>query len=67
LAAASPRYGGERHAVTSMRSRLMAYCKGFPGAKDLRQRLCHVDSIAGVEDLAAVSLEHAARRGAVPD
>lgn len=66
LASDSPRYGGERHAVTSMRSRLMAYCKGFPGAKELRQRLCHVDSIAAIEDLASVSLEHAARLEALP-
>jgi hypothetical protein len=34
----------------------MAYCKGFPGAKDLRQRLCQVDSVAAVEGLAEVSL-----------
>jgi hypothetical protein len=34
----------------------MAYCKGFPGAKELRQRLCHVGSVAEVEDLAAFSL-----------
>ena len=42
--------------ATAMRSRLMAYCKRFPGAKDLRQRLCHVSSVAQVEDLAASSL-----------
>jgi tRNA-dihydrouridine synthase B len=34
----------------------MAYCKGFPGAKELRQKLCQVTSISQVEDLAAVSL-----------
>jgi len=57
LAAESPRYGSdERHAITSMRARLMAYCKGFPGAKDLRQRLCHVASVAAIEDLAASAL-----------
>jgi tRNA-dihydrouridine synthase B len=66
LAATHPRYGDERHAITALRSRLMAYCKGFPGAKDLRQRLCHVASIAAVEDLAAVSLAHAARHEALP-
>jgi hypothetical protein len=37
----------------------MAYCRGFPGAKELRQRLCHVVSLAEVEDLAAYSLVRA--------
>jgi len=31
-------------------------CKGFPGAKDLRLRLCQVDSVSPVEDLAAYCL-----------
>ncbi|HEX5789571.1 MAG TPA: tRNA dihydrouridine synthase DusB [Luteolibacter sp.] len=53
------RHPGERQALTGMRSRLMAYCKGFPGARELRQRLCHVVSIAEVEDLAAFSLKRA--------
>jgi tRNA-dihydrouridine synthase B len=61
LAVASGRYGNEVQALTAMRSRLMAYCKGFPGARELRQRLCHVDSIAAVEDLAAFSLEQELR------
>ena len=39
-----------------MRSRLMAYCKGFPGAKAIRQSLCHVASVAEVEALAARGL-----------
>ncbi len=34
--------GDERQTLIGMRSRLMAYCKGFPGAKELRQRLCQV-------------------------
>ena len=42
--------------MMSMRARLMAYCKGFPGAKELRQRLARVESIAEVEDIAAASL-----------
>ena len=57
LAVASGRNGNERQTLTAMRSRLMAYCKGFPGAKDLRQKLCHVASVAEVEDLAAASLQ----------
>jgi tRNA-dihydrouridine synthase B len=52
----SGRHGDERQSITSLRSRLMAYCKGFPGARELRQRLCHVASIAEVEDLAAASI-----------
>lgn len=56
LAAGSRRYGNERHAMMAMRARLMAYCKGFPGAKELRQRLCRVESVAEVEDIAAASL-----------
>jgi tRNA-dihydrouridine synthase B len=53
MAVSSGRYGDEKQTLTSMRSRLMAYCKGFPGAKGLRQRLCHVASVSEVEDLAA--------------
>ena len=56
LAVESGRHGDERQTLTSLRSRLMAYCKGFPGAKELRQQLCQVASVAAVEDLAAHSL-----------
>ncbi len=59
LAVTSGRHGNEKQTLTAMRSRLMAYCKGFPGAKELRQRLCHVGSIAEVEDLAAFSVSRA--------
>jgi len=59
MAVESGRYGSEKQTLTAMRSRLMAYCKGFPGAKELRQRLCHVSSITAVEDLAAHSLNRA--------
>lgn len=65
LAVESSRYGGkEKQTITAMRARLMAYCKGFPGAKPLRQRLCTVDSITAVEDLAA---EHLAGKIIVPE
>lgn len=60
MAAESRRYGAERHAIMAMRSRLMAYCKGFPGAKELRQRLARVESVAAVEEIAEWSLAHAA-------
>ncbi len=57
LAIQSTRYGGsEKQTIMAMRARLMAYCKGFPGAKPLRSRLCQVASLAAVEDLAAEHL-----------
>ena len=56
LAVDSRRNGTEKQTLTAMRSRLMAYCKGFPGAKELRQKLCHVSSVSEVEDLAVESL-----------
>jgi len=57
LAVESSRYGGvERQTMMAMRSRLMAYCKGFPGAKPLRQRLCTVSSLMELEDLSAAYL-----------
>ncbi|MBC8128030.1 MAG: tRNA dihydrouridine synthase DusB [Gloeobacteraceae cyanobacterium ES-bin-144] len=59
MAVGSHRYGDERQTLTAMRSRLMAYCKGFPGAKELRQRLCQVASVVEIEDLAAYSLGRA--------
>jgi tRNA-dihydrouridine synthase B len=52
LAVASGRQGDERQTLTALRSRLMAYTKGFPGARDLRQHLCHVVSVAEVAALA---------------
>jgi tRNA-dihydrouridine synthase B len=56
LAVESGRNGNEKQTLTAMRSRLMAYCKGFPGAKELRQKLCQVSSIGEVEALAEYSL-----------
>jgi tRNA-dihydrouridine synthase B len=63
LAAESGRGGDEKQTLTGMRSRLMAYCKGFPGARELRQKLCHVGSVAEVEDLAAISIAQVERAG----
>ena len=60
MASESRRYGTERHAIMAMRARLMAYCKGFPGAKELRQKLCKVESVAQVEAIAEASLTIAA-------
>lgn len=60
MMAESGRFSSEKYAITAMRSRLMAYCKGFAGAKELRQKLCQVTSVAEIEDLAAWSLGVAA-------
>jgi len=57
MAVHSDRYGNERQSIMAMRSRLMTYCKGFPGAKPLRQRLCTVSSVSEVEDLASDYLD----------
>ena len=56
LAVTSQRYGHERHAMMAMRGRLLAYCKGFSGAKELRQLLAKVESVSQVEDIAAIGL-----------
>ncbi len=45
LAVENGRHGNERQTLTAMRSRLIACCKGFPGAKGLRWKLCHVISL----------------------
>lgn len=56
LAITSQRYGGERHALMAMRSRLVAYCKRFAGARELRQQLTAVTCMSEIEDIAAHSL-----------
>lgn len=56
IAVESRRNGNEKQTLTAMRSRLIAYCKGFSGARELRQKLCHVSSISEIEDLAEQSL-----------
>jgi tRNA-dihydrouridine synthase B len=39
-----------------MRTRLMAYTKGLPGGKHLRNRFCHISSIMELEEIAAEHL-----------
>jgi tRNA-dihydrouridine synthase B len=46
-------WGREDQAMRSMRARLMAYSKGFPNGKLLRERFQHVSSLAEIDDLAA--------------
>jgi nifR3 family TIM-barrel protein len=52
--------GSELHAMQAMRTRLMAYSRGMPEAKQLRARFAHVASIAEMEDIAAGNLVRAA-------
>ena len=58
---AAREWGTEEPAIRSMRARLMAYSKGFPGSKILREKFQHVSTLADVEQIAE---EHLARDGA---
>ncbi|MCB1207348.1 MAG: tRNA dihydrouridine synthase DusB [Verrucomicrobiae bacterium] len=51
------KFPGERHAMQSLRSRLMAYTKGLRGGKYLRQILSTVASITELEDIASAHLD----------
>jgi tRNA-dihydrouridine synthase B len=48
-------WGAEEPAMRSMRARLMAYSKGFPGGKQLREKFQHVSSLS---DIALIAEEH---------
>jgi tRNA-dihydrouridine synthase B len=50
------RRGDERRAMHSMRSRLMAYTRGMPGGRHLREKFSQVESVAEVEDIASAHL-----------
>jgi nifR3 family TIM-barrel protein len=50
-------WGVEEPAIRSMRARLMAYSKGFPGSKVLREKFQHVSTVADVEGIAREHLE----------
>lgn len=51
-------WGAEEPAIRSMRARLMAYSKGFPGSKMLREKFQHVSSL---NDVAAIAEGHLAQ------
>jgi nifR3 family TIM-barrel protein len=53
-------WGAEEPAIRSMRARLMAYSKGFPGGKLLRERFQHVSTLADIDRIAD---EHLTRSG----
>ncbi len=46
----------EDQAMRSMRARLMAYSKGFPNSKALREKFQHVASLAEIDSIAAEHL-----------
>ena len=46
-------WGREDQAMRSMRSRLMAYSKGFPNSKLLREKFQHVSSLEELDQIAA--------------
>jgi tRNA-dihydrouridine synthase len=54
------REGSESHAMAAMRSRLMAYSRGMPDAKRLRERFSHVTSLAELAQIAEENLAHPA-------
>ncbi len=49
-------WGNEDQAIRSMRARLMAYSKGLPNSKALREKFQHIDSLAGVAAIAQENL-----------
>ena len=51
--------GSEPHALAKMRSRLMAYSRGMPEAKRLRERFAHIATLAALEEIAAENIAHA--------
>ena len=48
--------GGEDVAIRSMRGRLMAYTKGMPAGKTLREKFQHVRSLGEIAEIARVHL-----------
>jgi nifR3 family TIM-barrel protein len=55
------KWGNEDQAIRSMRARLMAYSKGFPNSKSLREKFQHVSSLAEIDEIA---WQHMAPQGA---
>ncbi len=55
----------EDQAIRSMRARLMAYSKGFPASKALREKFQRVESLADIEKIAAEHLASLAEEAVV--
>jgi tRNA-dihydrouridine synthase B len=43
--------GDELHTMQALRSRLMAYSKGMPGGKNLRQKFSAIESLAQLDEM----------------
>src|SRR3989440_11446107 len=50
-------WGREDQAIRSMRARLMAYSKGFPNGKLLREKFQHVSSLSDIDEIASRYIE----------
>jgi tRNA-dihydrouridine synthase B len=50
-------WGTEEPAIRSLRARLMAYSKGFPGSKVLREKFQHVSTLIDVNAIAQQHLQ----------
>jgi tRNA-dihydrouridine synthase B len=50
-------WGREDQAIRSMRARLMAYSKGFPNGKLLREKFQHVSSLAEIDEIAGAHMQ----------
>jgi nifR3 family TIM-barrel protein len=48
----------EENAMRSMRARLMAYSRGMPASKQLRERFQHISSLGELHDIAGWHLSH---------
>jgi tRNA-dihydrouridine synthase B len=57
---AAQEWGVEESAIRSMRARLMAYSKGFPEGKILREKFQHVSTLS---EIAQIADEHLSRSG----
>jgi tRNA-dihydrouridine synthase len=55
-ALAVARSGEEPHTMAGMRSRLMAYSRGMPAARQLREKFSGVCSLDGLAEIAATHL-----------
>jgi tRNA-dihydrouridine synthase B len=55
-------WGAEEPAIRSMRARLMAYSRGFPEGKNLRERFQHVSTLS---EIAQIAEEHLSRSDAL--
>lgn len=56
-ALATARSGEEPHTMAGMRSRLMAYSRGMPAARQLREQFSSLSSLEGLEGIAAAHME----------